>query len=217
MLSNPHLIDFGLAPYQAIYQQQLALLAQRIAGTIPDTVLIGEHTPVYTVGRGYKDPLPPFINDTPVIPIERGGQLTWHGPGQLVVYPIMALAPQHRDLHQVLRWLEAVVIEALATCGVEGYRQAGLSGVWVSHPSTGQALKIASVGVAVKRWVTYHGVALNVSNTMAGFEAISPCGLPAHLSTRLLDSGTLLDTTVTPTAIVANMKQALITALYSHY
>jgi lipoyl(octanoyl) transferase len=209
MLSNPDIIDFGVANYNNIYQQQLNLLGQRIANEIPDTVLIGEHKAIYTAGRGYKGDLSP-INHIPIIPIQRGGQLTWHGPGQIVMYPIMALSQHKRDLHQVLRWLEQVVIETLATCGVTGIRQAGLSGVWVSHPDTGQVLKIASVGVAVKQWVTYHGVALNISNTMAGFNAITPCGLPATLSTRLLDVSPPPVQLLNTQAWLCHIKQAII-------
>lgn len=138
-----------------------------------DTLLLLEHEPVYTIGRtrdqsslGNRDELP-----HPVIEINRGGQATWHGPGQLVGYPILDLQNHGRDLHRYLRALEAVLIETLCTFGIDAQQRDGLTGVWVGEK------KIASIGVGVRHWITMHGFALNVSGDLAAFSHITPCGI----------------------------------------
>jgi lipoate-protein ligase B len=174
----------GRVEYGAARELQRELLARRVAGEIPDQLLLLEHEEVVTLGRG----TPPGAADgleLPVMEIERGGDATWHGPGQLVLYPIVALPEGRRDLHRYLRDLEQVAIETLATIGVEGERRAGLTGVWAG------GRKLCSIGVAVRRWVARHGLALNVSNDLTDFERFRPCGLEPGIMGRAADLGTV--------------------------
>lgn len=175
--------DFEIAEYEAIWQLQKNLVQQRINGEIPDTVLLGEHFPVITLGRGShtENLLNP---DIPVVEIERGGDVTYHGPGQLVAYPIFLLPEGRRDLHRFLRDLEEVVILMLKEFGISGERNEGWTGVW-GRNQNGDLLKIASIGVAVKKWVTYHGLALNVNTNLTDFQQINPCGLQSHVMTSM--------------------------------
>lgn len=179
-LDTPHDIlpvDFrwlGRIEYRAALALQDSLVIQRRAGEIPDTVLLLEHDPVYTIGRTRDRS---SLRDTsalphPVVEINRGGQATWHGPGQLVGYLIIDLQSRGSDLHRYLRALEQAQIDCLREIGVEnaGCRE-GLTGVWVGDR------KIASIGVGIRHWVAMHGFALNVSRDLAGFEAIVPCGI----------------------------------------
>lgn len=176
--------DFGLCDYQAVWLCQKERVAERLADAVPDTLLLGEHPPVITLGRGShaENLLDPSI---PVVEIERGGDVTFHGPGQLIAYPILKLEGPYRDLHRYLRDLEEAVICTLADFGLEGERNPGLTGVWVLHPCLGQRFKIASIGVAVKQWVTYHGLALNVSTDLGYYRQINPCGLDSQVMTSL--------------------------------
>ena len=181
--------DFGLSAYQEIWARQTALVDERLAGTIGDTLLLGEHLPVITLGRNThaENLLNPSI---PVIAIERGGDVTYHGPGQLVAYPIFALPPERRDLHRFLRDLEEAIILTLAQFGLQGTRKAGWTGVWaptrnIEGLEEPRLLKIASIGVAVRKWVTYHGLALNVNPDLAQFAQINPCGLPSQTMTSI--------------------------------
>lgn len=194
-----HVETFTLAePYEAVYQRMLALVEARLADdTMPDIVMLGQHPPTLTCGRK-TDPQHILIpaGQLPLVWIERGGDVTWHGPGQLVIYPILKL--KNRDLHAYLRQLEQFIIELLAMWGVQAMRhiepEKNTTGVWVATPSGPK--KIASIGVAVKRWVTYHGVAINISNDLAAYQAIYPCGFPAETMTRLVD--VLYPATVSP-------------------
>jgi len=132
-----------------------------------------EHEPVYTAGaRTARDERP--TDGTPVVDVDRGGKITWHGPGQLVGYPIVRL-PEPLDVVAHVRRLEATLIDVLAEYGVEGYRVEGRSGVWVRRPLSED--KVAAIGVRVQRGVTMHGFALNCDNTLAGFRGIVPCGI----------------------------------------
>jgi len=138
-----------------------------------DVLLLLEHEPVYTMGRTpdqsslrIQEELP-----HPVIRINRGGQATYHGPGQLIGYPILDLTPQGRDLHQYLRILEEIVIEVLLGYNITGQRLEGLTGVWVGKK------KIASIGIGVRHWITMHGFALNVCGDLSPFQNITPCGI----------------------------------------
>jgi len=154
---------------------QLALVKQRQLGEIPDTLLFVEHPHVITAGRSAKRDNLLDLGDTPLYEIERGGDVTYHGPGQLVGYPIFLLREDERDLHVYLRNLEESLIQALAGFGLEATRKAGWTGVW----NAAAERKLASIGVAVKRWVTLHGFALNVATDLGRFAAINPCGLDA--------------------------------------
>jgi lipoyl(octanoyl) transferase len=170
--------DFGLSDYQTVWDLQKILVQKRLSGEIPDTLLVGEHPPVITLGRSShaENLLNPSI---PVLSIERGGDVTYHGPGQLIAYPIRHLPQGQRDLHQCLRDLEEVIILTLKEFGITGERNPGWTGVWTIEPQSGQLLKLASIGVSVKKWVTYHGLALNVCNDLAPFSQMNPCGLPS--------------------------------------
>jgi lipoate-protein ligase B len=154
---------------------QLALVKERQRDEVPDTLLFVEHPHVITAGRSAKRDNLLAVGDTPLFEIERGGDVTYHGPGQLVGYPIFLLRQEERDLHVYLRNLEEAIIRACARFGLPGERKEGWTGVWTA----GGARKLASIGVAVKRWVTMHGFALNVSTDLARFAAINPCGLDA--------------------------------------
>ncbi len=162
----------GRRSYEEGLQLQEKLVAQKIDGDKKNYLLLLEHEPVYTIGRtldtsslGNKE-LP-----HPLHRIGRGGQATYHGPGQLVAYPIIDLSLVGRDLHRYLRVLEEVVIQTLSIYGLEGTRREGMTGVWIADR------KIASLGVGVKKWISFHGLALNVCGDLAPFQEITPCGL----------------------------------------
>jgi lipoyl(octanoyl) transferase len=170
---------FEAEPYETIYARQKSLVEARIKGGIPDTLLLGEHPNVITIGRGTHVENLLATQEIPVVEIERGGDVTYHGPGQRVGYPILQLEDGERDLHRYLRNLEEVLIRVLRYYDLEGRRNPGWTGVWVGDH------KIASIGVAVRKWVTYHGFALNVSTDLSYFQRINPCGLPATVMTSL--------------------------------
>jgi lipoate-protein ligase B len=170
----------GRTSYADAHRFQLELVEARAAERCGDVLLLTEHDPVVTIGRG----TPRGATDPSgftVVEVERGGEATYHGPGQLVAYPILALPPGRRDLHRYLRDLEEVVIGVLAEFDVEGTRRPGLTGVWIAER------KVCSIGVAVKRWITYHGFALNLHTDLQAFRAFRPCGLDPAVMTRLAD------------------------------
>jgi lipoate-protein ligase B len=169
------LLDLGTREYGDVWAMQRELVGQRQRDEIPDTLILVEHPHVITLGRGTHKENVLAPGDTPLFEIERGGDVTYHGPGQLVGYPIFLLREPERDLHLYLRNLEEALIRAVGRFGIAGERKAGWTGVWTA----GGARKLASIGVAVKRWVTLHGFALNVSTDLARFGAINPCGLQA--------------------------------------
>jgi len=170
----------GQTPYVETYELQKSLVEKRIAGDITDTLILTEHDPVVTVGRGAG---PKDVTDVevPIVEIERGGEATYHGPGQIVAYPIFELPDDGHDVHQYMRDLEEVVIRVLAEVDVIGIRRPGLTGVWIGDK------KVASIGVAVRRWVTWHGFALNVHTDLAPFQLFQPCGLDPNVMTRVAD------------------------------
>jgi lipoyl(octanoyl) transferase len=191
-----HALD-GLTPYREVLALQHALVEKRVRDEIPDTVLLVEHEPVFTRGRGLQwtgiarptsMPLLGAIPEgTDVVEVERGGDWTYHGPGQLTLYPIVKLGGNTsvfpKDLGKYLRFLETWVVRVLDRYGIEAGAKPGATGVWLSEPE----LKIASVGIAVKRWVTYHGIGLNVVNPLESYRLISPCGFSAEVMTRLVN------------------------------
>lgn len=154
-----------------------------------DTILLLEHDPVYTIGR---TPDQSSLRGGshlphPVFQINRGGQATYHGPGQLMGYPIIDLRRFGRDLHKYLRWIESLLIEFLNRFGVTAQRQEGLTGVWV------QQRKIASIGVGVRRWISMHGFALSVSGDLSPFDCITPCGISNVTMTSIeKETGTII-------------------------
>jgi len=168
---NLHCFDLGLIEYSQALCLQEELLRRRYQEEYEDSLLLLEHPPVFTLGRGgnAKHLLSP--RDVPVYRVGRGGDITFHGPGQLVGYPIIDLTRHGRDVHAYLRGLEAVLIEALAQVGIAAQRMEGLTGVWLEHQ------KIASIGIGVRRWITCHGFALNVDPDLTYFSQIIPCGL----------------------------------------
>ncbi len=165
---------FGRVPFADALALQEEIVARKAAEPgAPDELLLLEHEPVYTIGR---TPDQSSLRDAaqlphPVVQINRGGQATYHGPGQLVGYPILDLRPRGQDLHRHLRGLESVLIETLGKFGVLTQRREGLTGVWVGEK------KIASIGVGVRRWISMHGFALNVGADLSAFAAITPCGI----------------------------------------
>ncbi len=172
----------GRQPYDTVHRKMRDLLSARIAGEISDTLLLVEHEPVYTVGRrkGAMDNVL-LPGDVPVVPVERGGDVTFHGPGQLTAYPICGLPPHRQDLHAYLHGLEHVVDNVLVRFGISGGRDERNTGVWVK----GQ--KIAAMGIACRRWVTWHGFSINVHVDLDWFQRIHPCGMNAALVTRIAD------------------------------
>jgi lipoate-protein ligase B len=174
------LLDLGTRAFADVWKMQLELVAARQRDEIPDTLILVEHPDVITLGRGAKRENVLRPDGIPIFEIERGGDVTYHGPGQLVGYPIFQLREGERDLHRYLRGMEEALIRAAADLGVTGGRRDGWTGVWVGDG------KLASIGVAVKRgWVTLHGFALNVSTDLSRFAAINPCGLDAAVMTSL--------------------------------
>jgi lipoyl(octanoyl) transferase len=164
----------GRLPYRDALAWQRTLARQRIERTQPhDVLLLLEHEPVITVGRGGHRAHLLATDEIDVVEVERGGDVTYHGPGQLVGYPIIDLTGYRQDLHWYLRTLEQALIDALGELGIPGDRVPGYTGVW----TRGGGRKIASIGVHVKQWVTWHGFALNVSTDLAAFDRIVPCGI----------------------------------------
>lgn len=170
----------GRSPYDDVHRLQEELLEKRIRGEIHDTLILTEHPPVITLGRG-SDVSAVGNVDVPVVAVERGGEATYHGPGQLVAYPIYRLPDGRRDVHRYLRDLEEVVIRVLSEVEIEGSRREGLTGVWIGEK------KVCSIGVAVRRWVTWHGLALNVHTDLSAFRRFRPCGLDPAIMTRVRD------------------------------
>lgn len=173
------IVGLGRTTYAEALELQRGLARRRIDGTLErDVLLLVEHNPVVTLGRGAREssmPLPSAAiaaRGVELFEVERGGDVTFHGPGQLVGYPIYNLAEHRQDLHWFLRRLESAVITALGELGVPADRNEGFTGVWTS------GRKIASIGIHVKQWVTWHGFALNVTTDLSYFDLIIPCGIP---------------------------------------
>ncbi|MFT4212337.1 MAG: lipoyl(octanoyl) transferase LipB [Microbacterium sp.] len=160
-------------PYLDGWDLQRRVHADVLAGDRPDTLLLLEHEPVYTAGKR-TEPHERPQDGTPVIDVDRGGKITWHGPGQLVGYPIVRL-PEPLDVVAHVRRIERLLIGVLAGHGVDGYQVEGRSGVWVRRPLSED--KVAAIGVRVEKGVTMHGFAINCDNTLAGFRGIIPCGI----------------------------------------
>ncbi len=176
----------GVMDYARALDFQRAVAKARIAAEIPeDVLLLLEHPPVVTMGRSSKEahllasPALLAARGVELYEVERGGDVTFHGPGQLVGYPIIDLKQHRRDLHWYLRTLESALIEALAEFGIPAERNVGFTGVWT------QGRKIASIGVHARDWVTWHGFALNVSTDLTYFDTIVPCGIDAVTMTSI--------------------------------
>jgi len=181
----------GNISYEDGLALQARLVDERRAGAIPDTLLLLEHPPVITLGvKTRRGPNHIVASDdalasegVSVHETGRGGDVTYHGPGQLVGYPILDLAPDRKDVHIYVRDIEEVLIRTAAIFGIEAKRVPGLTGVWVG-PS-GNEEKLAAIGIRISRWITSHGFALNVSTNLAHFNLIVPCGIADRQVTSL--------------------------------
>lgn len=180
MKQELQIIDLGRTRYASAWALQKELVQKRADSTVPDCLLLTEHEPVITMGRG-TDRRNLLVSEkvltergVDVHEVERGGDITFHGPGQTVMYPIIDLRERGRDVHRYLRDLEQIVIEALADVGLAASIKESLTGIWVDDH------KVGAIGVAVSRWITYHGVAVNVSNDLDYFKLINPCGITQY-------------------------------------
>lgn len=197
-------VDWGRTAYRDAWQRQEELVAARNDGRAHDTLVFTEHNPVFTMGvrRGAEQNL--LWNEAElarrgieIVTTNRGGDITYHGPGQIVGYPIVNLAPR-KDLHAYLRFLEDVMIASVARFGLTAGRNPGKTGIWIERR------KIAAIGVAVKKWTTFHGFALNVNTDLVPFTGIIPCGLTAAdgtVTSMHLELGRAVD--------IASVKQTL--------
>jgi len=179
-------VTLGGVPYGEALELQRSIARDRISGVIPqDVLLLVEHPPVVTLGRSSKEKhlvaSPAFLESKGVelFEVERGGDVTFHGPGQLVGYPIIDLKRHRQDLHWYLRRLEQALIDALGEYGIPGERSTGYTGVWT------RGKKIASIGVHARDWVTWHGFALNVTTDLSYFDLIVPCGISGVVMTSM--------------------------------
>ncbi|MBC7645231.1 MAG: lipoyl(octanoyl) transferase LipB [Thermoleophilia bacterium] len=166
--------DLGRAEYVSTARLQRSLRAAREAGALPDTLLLVEHEAVITTGSRTEphEVAYALTTDVPVVPTDRGGKATWHGPGQIVAYPVLDLKRHGNDVRAFVRALEQGIIDTLIEFGVEADRRDGYPGVWVEDR------KIASVGARVTKWITFHGIALNVDCDLSPFTWFTPCGIP---------------------------------------
>ena len=174
-------LDPNFVDYEQAWQIQRKVHSEVASGARPDTVLLLEHASVFTAGKRTEPEERP-MDGTPVIDVDRGGKITWHGPGQLVGYPIMQL-PDPIDVVGYVRWLEQVLIDSIAEFGVTGERVGGRSGVWVNVD--GAFEKVAAIGIRVAEKVTMHGFALNCSNSLDPYETIIACGIRDAKTTTL--------------------------------
>ncbi len=196
---------FGRIRYAPALELQAQLVSERQSGTIPDTLLLLEHEPVFTLGRNAKSahllrsPAELARLGYEVHEVGRGGDVTYHGPGQIVGYPIVSLAPERCDVRRYVRDLEEVMIRTCADYGVRAGRIDGLTGAWVA------SAKIGAIGVRIARWVTSHGFAFNVNTELAAFSLIVPCGITGKGVTSLsLLVGRILDLAEVRAAIERN-------------
>jgi lipoyl(octanoyl) transferase len=197
----------GLAPdfvdYQEAWDTQRKVHAEVVSGQRPNTVLLLEHDGVYTAGKRTEDEERP-VDGTPVIDVDRGGKITWHGPGQLVGYPIMKL-PEPIDVVGYVRWLEQVLIDSIAELGLHTERVEGRSGVWAPVGDT--HVKIAAIGIRVAEKVTMHGFALNCNNSLDAYETIIACGIKDAATSTI---SKLLNREVTPAMAAEIIQRRLV-------
>lgn len=206
------IVDLGTISYRDAWAAQLALVERRQRGDAPDTLLLVEHPHVFTIGRrreGGRNVLMP--GDVEVIEVERGGDVTYHGPGQIVAYPIVLLGDGERDLHRFLRNLEDAVIATCARAGLDGERgpgrEPGKTGVWCGPAE--RRKKLCSIGIACRKWVTFHGLALNVTTDLSYFRRINPCGFDASVMSSLDEQLGGADVAATKRVLVAELGRTL--------
>ena len=178
MTTEANLLDLGLRDYSDVLRLQRELVGSRARKSTPDTLILVEHPNVFTVGKAVQGDVPDRIEGVPVFRIERGGQWTYHGPGQLVGYPVLDLNERRRDIHRFLRNIEDTIISTIGAFGIAG-GQGEQTGVWVGKR------KIASIGAAIRNWVSFHGFALNVNTDMNYFHKINPCGFTGSTMTSM--------------------------------
>jgi lipoate-protein ligase B len=177
-MRDAELIDWGVLDYEEALERQRNLVKLRQQGGCGDLIIVVEHPHVITLGRR-REALANVVAPAgvPVVEIERGGDVTYHGPGQVVVYPIVQLEEDERDLHLFLRNLEEGIIKTLARYELRAGREEGKTGVWLD------GRKLASMGIACRKWVTFHGLALNVNTDLSYFQRINPCGFESSVMT----------------------------------
>lgn len=180
------LLDLGRAEYANVLDLQHRLVRKRVAGKIPNTLILVEHPHVITLGRRAEEANIIDHKDVPVVRVERGGDVTYHGPGQLVGYPVLSLAERGNDLRAYVQSLEAVLLGTCERYGIYARHVDKKPGVWLTDKWRRER-KIASIGVAVSHWVTYHGFALNVNTDLAYFQLINPCGYSADTMTSMAE------------------------------
>lgn len=199
------LLDLRKLDYQSAHARQLEVLDEVKRGERPDTLILVEHPHVITVGRtrdAAENVLAP--GEVEVVRVERGGDVTYHGPGQIVAYPIVALREGERDLHRFLRNLEDAIIATLAAWGLDAGREDGKTGVWRN------GRKLASIGIACRKWVTFHGLALNVCPDLDFFRRINPCGFDAGVMTSMeAELGASLDLEAVKHTLTSELERTL--------
>ncbi len=175
--------QLGRRDYGQVWELQKELVDERRLGLVPDTLILVEHDPVYTLGKNSDENhlLDSRNGDVPVYQIERGGDVTFHGPGQLVAYPILDLHDHRQSVSWYIRSLEEVLIKTLARFAIDGRRRDGLTGIWVGDQ------KIGALGVRLSRWISMHGVALNVNTDLSFYDGIIPCGIFEYDVTSMAD------------------------------
>lgn len=197
-------VDLGRTTHGVAQERMMELVDAIAEDLVSDHILLAEFEPVLTVGRA-ADPAAYADSGLPVVPVSRGGKATFHGPGQLVAYPLLKLRRDELDLHDYLNRLEQALIATMGDFGLLGGRDPRNTGCWVG------GRKIASIGVAVSRWVTYHGLALNVSTDLEWFRRFDPCGLEPELMTNMQKEvgGTAPDFADVTTSLVRRLKETL--------
>lgn len=210
MATTPwHVIDMGTQSFRDVWAYQRELVGQRQQNAVPDTLLIVEHPHVFTLGRSraaQANVVAP--GDVEVVEIERGGDVTYHGPGQLVAYPIVFLGEGERDLHKFMRNLEQAVIRTCALSRVVADREPGKTGVWTTDRDGGRK-KLCSMGIACRKWVTFHGLALNVTTDLSYFSRINPCGFAPQVMTSLQAQLGTVDSLAARAALIDELGIAL--------
>jgi len=204
----PEFLTAGLAPnfieYADGWSLQREIHSEVASGARPDTVILLEHSPVYTAGKRTEDFERPK-DGTPVVEVDRGGKITWHGPGQLIGYPIMQL-PRPIDVVGYVRWLEQVLIDSIAEFGLYTERVPGRSGVWA--PLGAEHVKVAAIGIRVAEHTTMHGFALNCNNSLQPYETIIACGIQdARVSTLSILTGREITPAMAAEVVQKHLKQ----------
>ncbi len=192
-------IKKGLVPYNEAWDFQREMHAKRLAGEIHDTLILLEHPPVYTLGKSAGDANLLDAGDAEVIQSDRGGDITWHGPGQIVGYPIINLENHQKSVSWYMRNLEQVIIQTLGDFEIESDRTPGLTGVWIGNN------KISAMGVRLSRWVSMHGFALNVRPDMSYFRGMIPCGIEGK---GVVSMQELLNREISPEEVIPHLIQA---------